>query len=500
MQINVKDIEYNRFRDLKLNPINDDHVDVLADSIKQLGFFSGITVRPLSKGKYEAAAGHHRFEAARVAGIKLLEAVVQDYSDEQMVAIMVKENATQRGGNALATLDSVAATSRILAKEILLGEGNLARSLAGSEDDKRILAGIQAQIAKEGLGWALIYQAINGFDYEERKDDTKTKGKPETMSKGDIEVALGQLKDSGYMAGLMGQVYAEVEAIRIEQRKKDEAERKRLEAEEMAKERAAIEAEQRAAEAAKRAAEAKRKFEEAKQQADKERAKRAAEESERRAKAAKEAEAERKKREEEADKARDDRLKLARETEQRSERERQQKKQIEEQKAERRVYDLEAGQVFNRPSHQQAFKAEVMSARAQIHIKKHDQLALAKYIREEMDKTIKRGDGSSEHGTGFIKQVIQERIEAGEAKLREATAAEEKLKLLTSAKARVDKRWDNIRRSVNTIETELMMMEKDLKEWEFDKSLFPMRRDVIRLAANFGRRFQHMAKRIGIDI
>lgn len=39
MQINVKDIEYNRFRDLKLNPINDDHVDVLADSIKQLGFF-----------------------------------------------------------------------------------------------------------------------------------------------------------------------------------------------------------------------------------------------------------------------------------------------------------------------------------------------------------------------------------------------------------------------------------------------------------------------------
>lgn len=505
MKINVKDIEYNRFRDLDLNPINPDHVDVLADSITELGFFSGITVRPLRGGKYEAAAGHHRFEAARQAGIKMLEAVVQDYTDEQMVQIMVKENATQRGGNALATLDSVAATARVIAKQILLGEGEASRileafdnkNLASGKPSRTVLANAQEAIAKDGPGANLLFRAINGFDYEARKE-AKAQGKVPTMSKTDIEVALSQLKESGYMAGLIAQIYAEVEAVRIEQRKAEEAERKRRD-EEAERERLAAEKAQRDAElAAERAAEAKRKAQEAAKQADQEKARKAAEESKRRAAAAAEAEAERKRRQATADasakaKAQAD----AREAERR-ERERKERLEIERQQKENRVYDLHAGQVFMRPSHQQAFRTHVTSQRGLIYIPKGQQLALAKQIKAEMERFEKNDEGSVEMGSSYIKNRVMEVIIAAEDAQRQVTDREAKLRLMTSDRARVDERWERIRRAMQTIESELMGLDKDLQGWQWGRETFPMNRAVIRVVAGIADRFNAMATKMGL--
>lgn len=503
MQINVKDIKYNRFRDLNLNPINADHVDVLADSITELGFFSGITVRPLSGGKYEAAAGHHRFEAARQAGIKMLEAVVQDYSDEQMVAIMVKENATQRGGNALATLDSVAATARIIAKHVLLGEGDAFGITKASGSN--VLGNAQTAIAKDGPGIPLLYRAINGFDWEKRKE-AKSHGKAETMSKTDIEVALSQLKESGYMAGLISQVYAEVESIRAEQRKAEEAERAKKDAEEKRQREAAEKADREAKEAAERAAETKRKSEEAaklaKQRKDKEaedKAKAAAEKAERDRLASIEAEKQRKLRQAEADKAATERRKRDAADAERQERERKEKLEVERQQRENRVYDLTAGQVFMRPSHQQAFRTHVTSQRGLIHIPKSQQLALAKRIKAEMESLEKNDGGSVEMGSSYIKTRVMEVIIEAEDAQRKENDKEAQLRLLSSSRARVDERWERIRRAMQTIEAEMMGLDKDLKEWQWGRETFPMNRAVIRVIDGVCNRFKALAEKMGLN-
>ena len=65
--------------------------------------------RKTSNG-YEIACGHHRLEALKRVGISHVDLAVQNYTDEEMLKIMIRENSTQRGNeNFGAVLDSIGA-------------------------------------------------------------------------------------------------------------------------------------------------------------------------------------------------------------------------------------------------------------------------------------------------------------------------------------------------------------------------------------------------------
>jgi len=111
MMIKLEMVEYNPYRDLALDPINKNTVDKMKASITDLGFWGGLAVRKVGD-KYQLAFGHHRLEALLELGWEKADLNVVKYDDDQMVRAMVVENATQRGAEGGATIDSVAGIVR----------------------------------------------------------------------------------------------------------------------------------------------------------------------------------------------------------------------------------------------------------------------------------------------------------------------------------------------------------------------------------------------------
>ena len=498
MKLKLAQIRPNPFRDFDLYPYDEEQIQRLTQSMDSLGFFSGVTAR-LKNGTanvYELAAGHHRLKAAERAGLKEVEAVVEDYDDDQMVEIMTVENLTQRGHNAASVLDSVAARCKLIAKDVLLGEGPCSKILehAGPE----YLSRAQAHIAKEGPGMPLVYRAINRFS----KEDRKVNKEAENIKSTEIDHALSMLKNSGKMGELISAVYADVEAIRAE---RAEAARVKREKEEQT----VRDAEAKRREEEKRQEAELKKKQEAEKQAEWDRQQ--AEERDAKTKAAAAVEAEKAKQEREAAeaalKAQREADKEAREAEKKAEAERKaeakaeadrldkERKAVAAQKKLEAVYDIACVNVFRLTSHEATFREAVLSDNGKRFIPKDQQHALAKQIRAEIDTAEKRS------GRDLGSVTIVSMIEAHLARLigiqRDIDKKEKEELLRASAQKRVEELWKILRRGLVQSEGALEKLVNEQTGWAYDKALFPIHFDDIDRIITIGRRMQGMKKALG---
>lgn len=64
----------------------------LADSIKEIGIISPITLRELSKNSYQIIAGERRFRASQLAGLKTIPAYIRTANDENVMEMALIEN------------------------------------------------------------------------------------------------------------------------------------------------------------------------------------------------------------------------------------------------------------------------------------------------------------------------------------------------------------------------------------------------------------------------
>ena len=71
--------------------IDREELHVLAESIKEKGLISPITVRPVGD-KYELVAGQRRLRACGIAGIIRIPCIVRELSDSEALAIMAADN------------------------------------------------------------------------------------------------------------------------------------------------------------------------------------------------------------------------------------------------------------------------------------------------------------------------------------------------------------------------------------------------------------------------
>lgn len=67
----------------------------LADSVKEKGILEPVIARPIG-GRYELVVGSRRFEAAKIAGLKRLPAVVRPMTDEEAIVVSLAENIQRR--------------------------------------------------------------------------------------------------------------------------------------------------------------------------------------------------------------------------------------------------------------------------------------------------------------------------------------------------------------------------------------------------------------------
>lgn len=249
MHVDLETLQPNPYRNFTVDPIDEDNVDALVESIKQDGFWGGIVCR--RHGEHiEIGAGHHRVQAALKAGITSADLFVGDFSDEAMIRVYARENATQRGNSGTALAGSIASAIKFLAKALLTG-----RDISLISDmSPRAIESAQGNLASDkGLGEPLITEFLTGVPGLNRRIVTQQ---------------LANLKTSGAYAQIIADVKDEIERenkeallalAKAEQAEKEAVERARK-----------AEEEQRAA--AKRAKAAKEEREHAKAEHERQRA------------------------------------------------------------------------------------------------------------------------------------------------------------------------------------------------------------------------------------
>ena len=84
----------------------------LADSVKEKGVLEPVIVRPIG-GRFELVVGSRRFEAAKIAGLKRVPAVVRAMTDEEAIIVSLAENIQRRDIEPEEEYDAIAALRRL---------------------------------------------------------------------------------------------------------------------------------------------------------------------------------------------------------------------------------------------------------------------------------------------------------------------------------------------------------------------------------------------------
>ena len=89
-EVAINEIEANPFQP-RIH-FDEDALNDLATSIKELGIIQPITLRKLGNNKYQIIAGERRFRAAKIAGLNTIPAFVREAGDETMLEMALVEN------------------------------------------------------------------------------------------------------------------------------------------------------------------------------------------------------------------------------------------------------------------------------------------------------------------------------------------------------------------------------------------------------------------------
>ncbi|HCT5273334.1 TPA: ParB/RepB/Spo0J family partition protein [Staphylococcus aureus] len=102
-QIDISDIKPNPYQPRKT--FDENHLNDLADSIKQYGILQPIVLRKTVQGYY-IVVGERRFRASKIAGLKYVSAIIKGLTDEDMMELAVIENLQREDLNAIEEAES----------------------------------------------------------------------------------------------------------------------------------------------------------------------------------------------------------------------------------------------------------------------------------------------------------------------------------------------------------------------------------------------------------
>ena len=89
-EINLENIEVNPYQ--PRTSFNEEGLNDLASSIKEIGVIQPITVRQINESKFQLITGERRYRAAKIAGIKTIPAFIRTADDQAMLEMALVEN------------------------------------------------------------------------------------------------------------------------------------------------------------------------------------------------------------------------------------------------------------------------------------------------------------------------------------------------------------------------------------------------------------------------
>ncbi|HNQ69022.1 MAG TPA: ParB/RepB/Spo0J family partition protein [Bacteroidales bacterium] len=98
-EIDINYIEANPYQ--PRSTFDEETLQELADSIKELGLIQPITVRILENGKYQLISGERRLRAAKIAGLNKISAYIRIADDQGMLEMALVENIQREDLNSI---------------------------------------------------------------------------------------------------------------------------------------------------------------------------------------------------------------------------------------------------------------------------------------------------------------------------------------------------------------------------------------------------------------
>ena len=129
---------------------DDEPLEALAASIKEVGVLSPILVRPIGADRYEIVAGERRWRAAQLAKLHDVPVLVRELKDEQALEIAIIENVQREGLNAIEEarayqdlIDKFGRTQEEVAKEVGKSRPHVANTIRLLKLPAQVLAWVE---------------------------------------------------------------------------------------------------------------------------------------------------------------------------------------------------------------------------------------------------------------------------------------------------------------------------------------------------------------------
>mgnify|MGYP005855465231 CR=1 FL=1 len=90
VELNLEHIEVNPFQ--PRSSFNDEHLEELASSIRELGVIQPITVRKIERNHYQLVSGERRLRASKLAGLQSIPAYIRIANDQEALEMALVEN------------------------------------------------------------------------------------------------------------------------------------------------------------------------------------------------------------------------------------------------------------------------------------------------------------------------------------------------------------------------------------------------------------------------
>lgn len=179
MQIEVKNLLPNPFRNIEAYPIDREKIRQLRNSIRETSFWDNILARPApNDGKFEIAYGHHRLVALKeeLGEDTIVDIPVRDLSDEDMLKIMANENMQEWATDWRIIVETVKQARNFLKEHPEIAKKYKAQSIVGSPAISQFLgknwSDIKVAKALAVMRDKEIKEILPGISSEEKLDIT----------------------------------------------------------------------------------------------------------------------------------------------------------------------------------------------------------------------------------------------------------------------------------------------------------------------------------------
>lgn len=171
-EIKIEDIETNPFQ--PRSQFDEQALNELAESIKQLGIIQPITVRAKGNSKFQLISGERRLRASKIAELDRIPAFVRDANDQEMLEFALVENIQRENLNPIEIaisyqrlMDECELTQDNLSERTGKGRSSIANYLRLLNLPPEVQAGVR--VNKISMGHAKILAGLSDDRHNQLK-------------------------------------------------------------------------------------------------------------------------------------------------------------------------------------------------------------------------------------------------------------------------------------------------------------------------------------------